>query len=165
MIPVRHISLTRAILEERRYCLQTQRHPLNKGKPPSHLLRCYPLKISPNMLSEYVDQENRFDCPVRTLGRDLRILAISSNTCVSYLSFLTTFRLTAKTMSLFVSPIAQPALAILSAPSYLGKGCESEAQPGLFPPESQHSPEQPAATGPVTAQPRSPSALSSVGPG
>jgi hypothetical protein len=72
---------------------------------------------------------------------------------VSYLSFLTTFRLTADTMSLFVSPMVPPAPAMLNAPSYLEKGREYQAQPGLYPPKSQHSPEQPAATGPVTAQP------------
>jgi hypothetical protein len=43
--------------------------------------------------------------------------------------------------------------AMLNAPSYLEKGREYQAQPGLYPPKSQHSPEQPAATGPVTAQP------------
>jgi hypothetical protein len=50
-------------------------------------------------------------------------------------------------MSLFVSPIAQPAPATVNAPSNLEKGREPQAQPGLFHTESQHSPEQPAATG------------------
>ena len=49
-------------------------------------------------------------------------------------------------MSLFVSSITKPAPAIVNAPNTEENGRESQPQPGLFSPESQHFFEQPVAT-------------------
>lgn len=145
MTPARRVSLTRATLEERLDRLQTLRHP---WKPPSHLLlRCYLLKISTNMLLGSRILIRLFPVPLgrclRANHKPLRCPLIR----VSHSLFLTTFSLTADTMTLFVSSIAHPAAM------FNEKGGESQAQRGLFPAESQHALKQPAATGPVTAQP------------
>ena len=102
MIQARRISLTRTTLEERWDCLQTQHHPWREGEPSPHLLRRYPLKIGPNMLSEYL--RSTMTPRLRTLCCSLQVfLATHKPLLVSRLSFLTTFRLTADTVFVCVA--------------------------------------------------------------
>ena len=82
--------------------------------------------------------------PVRTPGRCLQVKVFQAthrpslrHLLISHPSLHTTFRLPADTMSLFVSPRAQRALATVNAPSHLEKGHESQAQPDPSPPKLQ----------------------------
>jgi hypothetical protein len=97
MIQARRISLTRATLEERWDCPQTQHHPWIDGKPSPHLLRRYLLKISPNILSEYLRSTKTIR--LQTLCCSFQVLKASHKPLlVSHPSFPTTIRQTADTV-------------------------------------------------------------------
>ena len=76
--------------------------------------------------------------PVRSLCRGLQIIRAThkpmQRSLVSHTSFLTSFRLTTDTTSLFVSPIVEPAPAMVKAPSNLEKDVNLRRGPNSFPP-------------------------------